>query len=152
MVKHRLVARGWDLRWGQSKTKAAHCALDDKEIVLSEPVLTMNPWHIVQDAVLHEIAHALVDKPDHDDDWRMKFIELGGSGCRILHCLVPPGRWTLRCEECGASYQRYTTKPPTRREEGSCRAKLECRHCFIARRKVVKLKVIETGTGQEVMT
>lgn len=147
---HGLVRQGWDLRWMQNRRNAAYCDHHNKEIGLSEPILTLNDWPVVRDAILHEIAHGVLARGHHHDSiWRVKFIEIGGSGERQLQrCVVPPGRYELRCGECRLTSSRY--RAPKRSKTGGCRSRLICRNCKVRGGVEIPLMVIDTVTGKVV--
>src|SRR5258708_12602425 len=72
-----LTAKGWSLRWDNSRRRAGCCRYRYRVISLSTPL--MSAWTIEQarQTILHEIAHALTPGDHHGPAWARKCRELG---------------------------------------------------------------------------
>lgn len=101
LARHELS--DWSVFWAYSIEKAdgggvtyAHA----KRIVFSAAHMAVLTVAERQDAVRHEVAHAIVGvAAGHSDVWEKKAIELGGSGAASL---APDGRrfpWYWRCPD-----------------------------------------------------
>jgi hypothetical protein len=83
MNKHNLLNEGWKIEIDQFSSiygdgwDLAYCKYASKTIYVNS--LFINVCDI-KDTILHEIAHALVRRPFHDETWKAKCIEIGGSG------------------------------------------------------------------------
>jgi predicted SprT family Zn-dependent metalloprotease len=79
MNKHGL--EDWKLQIGWSKKDAGSCVNKSKLIRISRYFIEVTGKKHFINVVLHEIAHALEDTyPQHSEEWRQKFIEIGGDG------------------------------------------------------------------------
>ena len=73
-----------------------------------------NPFHIMKDTLLHEIAHAIhfieTGKMGHDNGWKEVASRVG---CAPLRCasidglIVPEGKYRGICRSCGKTVQFY---------------------------------------------
>lgn len=73
----------WILKFGRAKRQFGYAHYSKKEIRLSRHLVSLNTWKVVEQTVLHEIAHALVGRGHgHDKVWKQKAIELGDDGQR----------------------------------------------------------------------
>ena|SRR6267154_2711006 len=75
----------WNFRWLKNNQKfwrAGQCSYSKKEIALAPRFVELNEFLVVQNTILHEIAHALMPKHNHNKFWKRKFIEIGGNGKR----------------------------------------------------------------------
>ena len=94
--------RLWRFSFDQALRRGGACSYDRREISVSEQFVLAAPREEVTDAILHEIAHALVGhKHGHDSTWRATAKRIGGSG-EVTHDIdfsVAP--WILTCRSCG---------------------------------------------------
>lgn len=73
----------WKVKTNKATTIFGSCSFKTKTVIFSHVLLPHCSSSAKKDVVLHEIAHAIVgEKHGHDDVWRQKAIELGGSGNR----------------------------------------------------------------------
>jgi len=80
MKKHGLMKGKdpWMFDWSYAKTQLGHCDYNDKVIRLSKWWMMSVSWEQCLDTILHEIAHALIDrKHGHDKVWKQKCREIG---------------------------------------------------------------------------
>lgn len=77
MNKNRLL--GWHLKIGKEKKVAGWCNREKRTLSFSWEVLQHMSEEECMDTVYHEIAHALT-LGGHTEEWRLKAIELGGTG------------------------------------------------------------------------
>lgn len=129
MNQHGLLAQGWHFQWIRSKRTLGRCHHGSKFISLSKPYVTLNEVAVIQDTILHEIAHALAGGlAGHGPVWKAKAIELGARPVRKktpgeLGLVVPAGPWSATCAHCGATHTRY--RQP--KFQLSCSIKYACR-------------------------
>lgn len=96
------------------------CNYTKKEIILNETFTKSASYDEVLDIIIHEISHALVGyKHKHNDVWKKKFLELGGTGNRLYSFSTNyvPYMYSANC--CDTSFGRYV-KP---------KKDLYCSHC-----------------------
>lgn len=67
----------------KSNTIFAECQYNTKRILVNISTLYLAPTKLLREIIIHEIAHALTPNHNHDDVWKSKAIELGGSGDAI---------------------------------------------------------------------
>lgn len=78
MNKHGLLAKGWRLEFDSARKRFGCCSHWRKKITLSRALVEINNIIEVQDTILHEIAHALVDSKEHHGPvWKAKAREIG---------------------------------------------------------------------------
>lgn len=77
MAQHNV--RGFSVRVGHAPTAWAHCDYRAKEIVL-DSVLQLMPDDFVEQAILHELAHALRPKAGHSREWLSAARAIGYTG------------------------------------------------------------------------
>nr|WP_296065410.1 SprT-like domain-containing protein [uncultured Actinoplanes sp.] len=98
MARHGLT--GWRLVFDNAKTRAGVCRFDRREIGLSRALVSLYDVEQVTEAVLHEIAHALVGpRHGHDRAWRATARRIGCSGKRCMPPDAPSvdGPWVGVC-------------------------------------------------------
>jgi hypothetical protein len=85
-VQHGLVAHGWTLRWKHSMGRTAgETNYRTRVITLSEIAVLRWDWSLVNELVLHEIAHALVGPGfGHGPKWAGQVRRLNGTA--LEHC------------------------------------------------------------------
>ena len=107
MAQHHL-SPAWKLGFAQTQRLAGRCWLDRKVIDISEQFIRANDAAGVREIVLHEIAHALTKRRQHDRVWREVAKSIGCTGARQPDMLAQPrGRWRFECGKCGTMVERY---------------------------------------------
>ena len=105
---------GWELRLSQQKRHLGYCKPMKKIISVSLAYMERNPFHIIKDTLLHEIAHAIhfieTGKMGHDNGWKevAKRVGCAPVRCASLEGLaVPEGKYRGECRHCGKNVQFY---------------------------------------------
>lgn len=75
-----LIDDGWVLYFNKRKSSWGLCDYAKKTIFLSEVLLSEMTTDMMQDTIIHEIAHALNPNQHHNGIWKNTCIMLGGSG------------------------------------------------------------------------
>jgi predicted SprT family Zn-dependent metalloprotease len=89
----------WDFQFDNASRRAGCCNFQKKTISLSYEYARFASDEHVEDALLHEISHAIVGKKhNHDAVWRAKALELGCSGERCHDLQFTPPRYIVTCE------------------------------------------------------
>ena len=107
----------WKLQYHNSICTWGWCRPIDQIISLSRPLILINSTRLLREVVLHEIAHAIVDRQHgnqgHNPIWQEMAIKLGSSGKRLVeHTIDPPDRFVGFCNLCRRSTtanQRYAS-------------------------------------------
>ena len=123
----------WAFKFDRAVRRFGYCSYRTKTISLSENLVALNDVSIVQNTILHEIAHALVGSGHgHSAVWKAKAIEIGCSGERCYGGEVkrPAAVWRLTCPTCRRSVTR-TRKPSATLACGvCCKSKYDAKHIF----------------------
>ena len=101
--KHGLNGE-WKWKISNTQRRLGSCSRKTKTIRVSRVAILGEEDEIVQDVILHEMAHALLDrKPGdmpHGHKWKRKCVEIGAIprsyglyGLRIRARRKPPPRW-----------------------------------------------------------
>ncbi len=99
----------WQLTFNRGKRTMGWCLFGSRRIELSVHFIERNDEEVIQDTLLHEIAHALVG-PGHGHDaiWKSKCLEIGARPERLsFEANMPEGRWQARCGQCGLLHHRH---------------------------------------------
>jgi hypothetical protein len=78
-------------------------------ISLSKYITLLNDEKIITNVILHEIAHALVERGNgHNRVWKRKALEIGCDGKRLSSFHTrKEGRWQGTCPKCHKVHHRY---------------------------------------------
>jgi len=116
MEREGLITEGWTFGFNKRKIHLGYCWYSMKKISLSLHFVTHNEAEQVREIILHEIAHALTnhDKGHHGPLWAAECKRLGIPATIQYSCVMPSGKWTASCKECGKGYTRHY-KPTKRR-------------------------------------
>jgi ribosomal protein S27E len=104
MAKHGLI--DWRFSFTKSQRSFGTCSYNYREITLSAPLVMVNDEKRVMNTILHEIAHALTPKHNHDAVWVAKAREIGCTGqkcwkpVRFGGDTVEVKRWLRTCPKC----------------------------------------------------
>ena len=97
----------WSFVWDRAQRRLGFCS-PDKRISISKPLARLNSDSLMQDTVLHEIAHALAGvNAGHGPKWRKIARSIGAipnTGCK--NAVKPPAPYKLVCNN-GHEYPRY---------------------------------------------
>ena len=132
LAKHQTsgeLAADWTFGFDLSTSRAAVCRYDARRIELSVSFSLRASRPEIEDAVLHEIAHAIVGvQHNHDAVWIAKARQLGCTAqrCHDVEHSVP--RWVGRCA-CDAKWfrQRLNRKLTRNRLCARCRNNIRWR-------------------------
>jgi predicted SprT family Zn-dependent metalloprotease len=105
---------GWKLKLSYQRRHLGYCKPMRKTISVSLLYMERNPFHIMKDTLLHEIAHAIhfieSGKTGHDNGWKEVAQRVG---CAPVRCaslqglVVPEGKYSGVCCSCGKTVQFY---------------------------------------------
>ncbi|MGE3541969.1 MAG: SprT-like domain-containing protein [Candidatus Tectimicrobiota bacterium] len=91
---------GWSFQFDHATTRAGCCQYDLRVISLAEAYAQSATDEAIADAILHEIAHALVGPAHgHDAVWRAQAQSLGCSGRRCHDVQFTPPRYIVACAQ-----------------------------------------------------
>jgi predicted SprT family Zn-dependent metalloprotease len=99
---------GWSFTFIKTKRVCGRCWIEEKVIGLSSPIAAVNDSDTVEQIILHEIAHAITGRREHDRAW----VEVAKRiGCRTPSAGVKvteaPGKWRYWCGDCRTTFYRY---------------------------------------------
>jgi predicted SprT family Zn-dependent metalloprotease len=86
MKQHGLLAKGWKFKFDNAHERSGACKVLTKIITLSRKYMSSYDLEEINDTILHEIAHALIEPltidyiwkhGSHNDMWKQKAIEIG---------------------------------------------------------------------------
>jgi len=106
-LKNKWDLQDWKLNFSNGKRQLGHCNCKKKIISLSNAYIKTNPYDILRDTLLHEIAHAIqfkkTGKTDHGPRWKTIAKKVG---CTAQRCVssedieVPRGKYVGVCPSC----------------------------------------------------
>lgn len=113
LTKHGLTAQGWAIRLDRAVTRLGQCNYATKTITLAYHATLVNGADIVNNTILHEIAHALVGPGQgHGLVWKLKAKEIGCDASRTGQILVKaPHKYELHCASCSRMIRKYYRRP-----------------------------------------
>ncbi len=104
----------WELKLSYQRRHLGYCRPMRKTISVSLRYMERNPFHIMKDTLLHEIAHAVhfleTGKTGHDNGWKEVATRVGCAPQRcasVKGLIVPEGKYTGECRSCGKTVQFY---------------------------------------------
>lgn len=119
MLSKHSELKYWNASTNNRKRSFGVCNYTKKQIELSSYLIPVMTNKGIKETIIHEIAHALTPGHNHDKVWKLKCIELGGTGQRCggseKYMDGEKGRklaqqkmakYTLTCPECGAIYHK----------------------------------------------
>ena len=112
LEKHGLSQKGWKFQFEKTKNRLGVCHSRIKRIGLSRDFILMNDEKLIEDTILHEIAHALVGPFNkHNRTWKLMAIKLGATPRARARANMPKGKYAVRCVNCGIiGYQHRRSK------------------------------------------
>jgi predicted SprT family Zn-dependent metalloprotease len=115
----------WTFGFDNCRNRLGSCRIDEYKITLSRAMVELNDEKVVRDIILHEIAHALVERrlgaecADGANEWHLRndkrwaahgsefkdtAVWLGvkpRSTCSVDGLVVPSSQWLGTCPSCG---------------------------------------------------
>lgn len=112
--KDKWGLEGWELFLSRQRRQLGYCKPMRKVISVSLAYMEKNPFHIMKDTLLHEIAHAIhyieTGRMGHDNGWKEVARRVGCAPvrCASLEGLnVPEGNYVAKCPSCRKTVQFY---------------------------------------------
>lgn len=93
----------WNFRFDRAKLRLGLCRYNTKTISLSAELTLLNDEKVIENTILHELAHALVG-PNHGHNhvWQNMARSIGCSAERCAGDVnVPEGKYSAKCGNCG---------------------------------------------------
>jgi predicted SprT family Zn-dependent metalloprotease len=111
MREHGLDERGWRFDIDSAKKRLGSCNHTDKVITYSKHFLDETD-EIIEDTILHEIAHALVGGGHgHDNVWRHMAMTVGADPTRLTETISKPKpNFLIKCENPSCSRKPQWTR------------------------------------------
>ena len=124
--KNKWGLTDWELRFSNQKRNLGYCRPRKKVISISKSFMESNPFPIIKDTLLHEIAHALhfleTGKTNHSNGWKRFALKVG---CEPKRCAetnglnMPEGNYVGICPVCKKETHFYRR----------VRRSYSCSHC-----------------------
>ena len=122
MDKHNL--KNWNFKFNRAHKILGQANHNLREICLSTSFVKNNNWDIVQDVILHEIAHALLpSRTGHNSVWKRKCIEIGAIPERTMNLkgyIPSKGKYQFKCPGCGTVINLFRKTNMDKRACKSC--------------------------------
>jgi predicted SprT family Zn-dependent metalloprotease len=105
----------WNFAWSRARTQLGLCSeIGDKHhpprtIYLSRPLVLLNDQAVIEDTILHEIAHARVgNAAGHGKKWQAEARRLGARPERCTDgAVMVEGNVIATCPRCGISFRAH---------------------------------------------
>lgn len=111
MHKHGLIIQGWDFKFDNAKSRLGLCSHRRRTISISRNFVLLNDEPLINDTILHEIAHAIVGSDHgHDRVWKTMAKKIGSRGTRCKDAgevNSVKGKYAVICEKCGEIGRRH---------------------------------------------
>lgn len=100
-IQYGLIDIGWKFSFNNSKRSCGLCSYVKKVIYISNYYISSKTTTLedIENAILHEIAHALTPGEKHGKVWKAKAIEIGCSGERWCEVFCDNYKYYLVCED-----------------------------------------------------
>ena len=131
--------KDWELRFSNQKRHLGYCRPQKKIISISKAFMQTNPFPVIKDTLLHEIAHALhfldTGKTNHSNGWKKYALKVG---CEPKRCAtgeglnIPQGKYLGICPVCGKITHFYRKVIRS----------YSCSHCTKSYNPEYKLKIL----------
>ena len=112
--KEKWGLQEWELRFSNQKRQMGYCRPRQKLISISLAFMEANPYPVIKDTLLHEVAHAVhyleTGKTNHDNGWKEIAYRVG---CEPKRCAtgeglnMPKGNYVGVCPVCGEETYFY---------------------------------------------
>ena len=112
--KEKWGLNGWNISFSRSKRHLGYCRCREKTISISRAYMESNPYPVMRDTLLHEVAHAVqyikTGKTNHGKEWKQIAEQVG---CMPKRCAdlnevnIPKGRYLGICPSCGKETNFY---------------------------------------------
>jgi len=129
----------WELKLSNQKRHLGYCRPRKKLISISRAFMETNPFPVIKDTLLHEIAHALhfleTGKTNHNNGWKSFALKVGCEPKRYATgegLNMPKGNYVGLCPVCRKETHFY------RRVKRS----YSCSHCTNKYDSRYKLKIV----------
>ncbi len=116
----------WELTFSNQKRHLGYCRPRKKVVSISKAFMQTNPFAVIKDTLLHEIAHALhfieTGKTNHNNGWKQFALKVG---CEPKRCAtgqglnMPDGKYVGVCPVCERTTKFYR----------KVRRSYSCSHC-----------------------
>lgn len=114
ILKEQWGLDGWEIRFSNGKRYLGHCKCSKKTISISRIYLASNPYPVMKDTLLHEIAHAVhfirTGKTNHGKEWKQIAEKVGCTPKRcadLNEVIAPKGRYVGICPACSRETNFY---------------------------------------------
>lgn len=114
LQKDKWELSDWELKFSNQKRQLGYCRPKKKVISISKAFMETNPFPIIKDTLLHEIAHALhfleTGKTNHSNGWKKFALRVG---CEPKRCatgeglIMPEGNYVGVCPACEKNTHFY---------------------------------------------
>ncbi len=105
---------GWKINFSYAKRTLGHCNCRKKLISISDAYMKSNPFEVMKDTLLHEIAHALqfekTGKTNHGREWKKIASTVGCSPRRcadLSEVNLPAAKYIGICPCCSNKTNFY---------------------------------------------
>jgi SprT-like family. len=114
LALHGLDRIGWRFEFSAGKHQVGLCSYNRKKICFSRHFVESD-WKVIEDTLLHEVAHALVGpRQAHNEVWQHQAILLGArpEPCTDPEFTVSTATYNfiLTCPGCGRTWRRHRVK------------------------------------------
>lgn len=137
--KNKWKLHDWELKFTNQKRHLGYCRPRKKTISISRAFMESNPFPIMKDTLLHEIAHALhfiqTGKTNHSNGWKKFALRVG---CQPKRCAsgeglnMPEGKYVGVCPVCEKTTYFYR----------QVKRSYSCSHCTKRYDPKFKLKIM----------
>lgn len=98
----------WTIGIDRALERRGRVTYDIKHITLSRFLIPIATKEEIIEAILHEVAHALVGPGfGHGEVWKAKYLEIGGNGKTTFTGDSPSHKWKAVCPSCQKEFFRH---------------------------------------------
>lgn len=103
-IERHLPGQGWSFAFDNSRRRFGCCNYNKKQITLSKHLVHLNSEGVVNNTILHEVAHAMAPRGSgHNVVWRRQAQAIGCTGQRCYNAStvkLPPHKYIGVCPNC----------------------------------------------------